>query len=313
MDNLEKFYKACSGGDVGAVEKLIHKVDPSSGDNYALRYCACNNGHLDIVKILMRDPRVDPSALQDIGIGWAIEKDFDDIFYYLIEDKRVNKNNIFVYASEYNRLDILNYLFDRYPIDIPECGSSALDVCMSSDKTASILKRLLELGCNPNYDDNSLLLTACSVGNLEAVQVILDYSEIDPSHPDNKPLTISANNGYYDIVVRLLKDSRVDPSYNNQEALNKACKMGHTNIAMHFLDDDRIDVSMSNYLAIYNSFICESKNHDLFIQMLKHERTDVMDILNVSGIYQGVQFSEAVNDVLFNIRQENIDYIFKQI
>jgi hypothetical protein len=39
-------------------------VDPSAEDNDAIRV-AVKNGHEEIVKILLQDPRVDPSSLDN--------------------------------------------------------------------------------------------------------------------------------------------------------------------------------------------------------------------------------------------------------
>ena len=50
-------------GNVDLVKMFLkdERVDPSAGDNYAIRVSA-ENGHLDVVELLMKDERVDPSA-----------------------------------------------------------------------------------------------------------------------------------------------------------------------------------------------------------------------------------------------------------
>ena len=50
-------------GHLAVVEKLLQdrRVDPSAGNNYAIRY-ASQNGHFLVVKRLLQDARVDPSA-----------------------------------------------------------------------------------------------------------------------------------------------------------------------------------------------------------------------------------------------------------
>ena len=46
--------------NVEAVRLLLNdpRVDPSADDNYAIR-CASENGHVEVVKLLLNDPRVD--------------------------------------------------------------------------------------------------------------------------------------------------------------------------------------------------------------------------------------------------------------
>ena len=57
------FFNACNNGNVEVVKILLkdYGIDPSSNDNIAL-LAACRGGNLKIVDLLLNDPRVDPSA-----------------------------------------------------------------------------------------------------------------------------------------------------------------------------------------------------------------------------------------------------------
>ena len=59
-------------GHVEAVRLLLNdpRVDPSADSNYAIR-CSSNNGHAEVVKLLLDDPRVDPSADNNDAIRCA--------------------------------------------------------------------------------------------------------------------------------------------------------------------------------------------------------------------------------------------------
>lgn len=84
--------KACQGGDVRTVNYLLYnyKLDPSIKTNICVIE-ACINGHLEVVKILLKYPNVDPHDRQNKGYRWAEKKGFTNIIEYL--DNRLFTNN----------------------------------------------------------------------------------------------------------------------------------------------------------------------------------------------------------------------------
>ncbi|EPZ34081.1 hypothetical protein O9G_003161 [Rozella allomycis CSF55] len=65
------------------------QTDPSADGNYAIRLAA-RNGHTEIVKYLLTDPRVDPSANGNYAIQWASSKGHADVVKLLLADSRVD-------------------------------------------------------------------------------------------------------------------------------------------------------------------------------------------------------------------------------
>ena len=63
---------ACENGHIESFKILIkdQRVDPSSEDNLCLRK-ACENGHTKIAKKLLLDHRVDPSAMDNYSIKYS--------------------------------------------------------------------------------------------------------------------------------------------------------------------------------------------------------------------------------------------------
>ena len=59
-------------GQVDVVKLLLHdsRVDPSADNNYAIR-TASFNGHAEVVQLLLQDPRVDPSDRENDAIQFA--------------------------------------------------------------------------------------------------------------------------------------------------------------------------------------------------------------------------------------------------
>ena len=60
---MSEFAHAIIKGDIELVKLLLSdpRVDPSADNNFAIKKAA-ENGHYKIVKLLLNDPRVDPSV-----------------------------------------------------------------------------------------------------------------------------------------------------------------------------------------------------------------------------------------------------------
>jgi hypothetical protein len=77
------------------------RVDPSAADNYAIRM-ASRNGHFLVVQLLLKDPRVDPSADDNYAIRASSENGHASIARLLLSDSRVAKeSNATRMAAEY--------------------------------------------------------------------------------------------------------------------------------------------------------------------------------------------------------------------
>jgi hypothetical protein len=63
-------------------------VDPSTSNNYAIRW-ASYNGHIEVVNRLLEDSRVDPSAENNEAIREASLNGYIEVVNRLLEDPRV--------------------------------------------------------------------------------------------------------------------------------------------------------------------------------------------------------------------------------
>jgi ankyrin repeat protein len=105
--------------------------DPSQKNNKAIRW-ACLTGNVHVVKYLLRDPRVDPSADLNFGLRMASEKGMVSSTYlnnqgYLeivklllkhpLVDPTSHDNLIFTWAVERGHLEIVQELLQDKRID----------------------------------------------------------------------------------------------------------------------------------------------------------------------------------------------------
>jgi len=94
--------------------KLINN-DISDDNNYAIRWASIY-GHFEIVRLLLKDPRVDPSDNNNYAIQWASERGHFEIVKLLLKDSRVdpsdNNNCAIRWASESGHLEIVRLLLE---------------------------------------------------------------------------------------------------------------------------------------------------------------------------------------------------------
>lgn len=81
---------AIFGGHADIVRMLLadHRVDPSADNNFAIRW-ACATGQFDIVKHLLEFPQVDPLACGQEALNTACAFGHDRIVQLLVRDWRV--------------------------------------------------------------------------------------------------------------------------------------------------------------------------------------------------------------------------------
>ena len=114
----DAFFRAILTGKTVVVQRLIDKVDPSIYDGTALT-TACMMGHLDVVKVLLKDSRVDPSVEDNAALKWACwtynykYEDFPTrfrIIEILLSDDRVDPTAMAIEANKYRDRTLFNLL-----------------------------------------------------------------------------------------------------------------------------------------------------------------------------------------------------------
>ena len=101
----QKFFKGCEHGILSWVKDTIKDgVNPTCSENSGI-VIASEEGHIDIVKYLLKNEKVDPSDQNNNAIFFAIDYDRYDVVKLLLSDERVKneliKNNELKYVEEY--------------------------------------------------------------------------------------------------------------------------------------------------------------------------------------------------------------------
>jgi Ankyrin repeats (3 copies) len=115
-----QFILACQVGDTKTVKSLLTKVDPSDNNNKAIRL-ASENGHVEVVCLLLTDQRVDPSDHHNYAIRVACKKNYIDVVRLLLTDPRVDptafRNIVIRRASERGCVEIAKLLMADWRVN----------------------------------------------------------------------------------------------------------------------------------------------------------------------------------------------------
>jgi hypothetical protein len=199
---------AAENGEVEMVRHLLNNIfiDPSANENYAIRL-ASSNGHIEVVKLLLSDERVDPSANGNYAIRWASENGHVKVVRLLLSDERID----------------------------------------------------------PSDDENYAIKWASVNGHVEVVRLLLSDERVDPSANRNFAIRLASKNGHIEVVRLLMSDERVDPSADTNYAIKWASVNGHIEVVRLLLSDEHVDPSASgNYAIQYTSLMDTLKSLDYF-------------------------------------------------
>eukprot|EP00981_Chlorochromonas_danica_P007492 scaffold1757_cov218-Ochromonas_danica.AAC.1 len=197
-------------------------------DDYTPLTIACKNGHVELVTLLLHDPRVNANMTTDDGrtpLHYACRGGHIEVVKMLLLDERVdvNKTNkdgcipLHRACSKGNVEVIRMFLLDER-VDVATAdkdGRTPLHYACRGGHIEVVKMLLLDERVDVNKSDNG--------GHIEVAKMLLLDERVDVNKTDNDgwaSLHIACENGYLEVVKMLLLDGRVD--------VNKADNQGRT-------------------------------------------------------------------------------------
>jgi len=264
------FEKVCMSNCIELAETLF--LDSRFNGSYDVTSCfynACQQGHSEIVKILLRDTRVNLFKVNLFSVividsGWAIaiEKDQDKIVELILKDYRI----------------------DNLPPNFLK-GKLLYDVLRQGCHPKVIRVLLADKRVNPSHASNSAFYSACVSGYVENVKAFLECERFVLNNDHSFILTAAAEKGCADVVELLLKDGRLDPGLESNMALWKSASNGHTATVKFLLADKRVDPSDQLNTVIIAALVCGYV--DIVKLLLTDERIDVSEYSFESVVRNG--------------------------
>ena len=239
---VKDIFTACREGDVETVRKHLaagtdlNQLSPLKRATVVLHTpieLALLHGHLDIVRLLIADRRVNLNRVEPVTeqtlLTTACEQGYIDIVRILLDDPSVDRTIGYplYMAAEAGEVDITRLLI-KDPLVDPNRG--ALEV-------------------------------ACRLGHADIVRILLDDPRVDPNKPDEgkTPLFSACRHFQVNVVRILLDDPRVDPNKPDKNGWTPLMAALHKPVRGDLTDTQRpfqlIDMLMDDKRVEYHKTI----------------------------------------------------------
>jgi hypothetical protein len=165
QDYLEN---ACEEGDVEMVERLLKdsRVDPSLHLNHCFNR-AFNGEHLEVLKLLLADPRVHPQRYHNVLIGPAADGDVEIVKLLLScprVDPSINNDETLKVTILYDQVETMMLLLADPRVD------PAVAITLVHVKTASLLIKHEKFGFEHNEQLYRIYQPRVTAAYLEACE-----------------------------------------------------------------------------------------------------------------------------------------------
>jgi len=263
---------------------------------------AIKEDHKEIVKLLLKDSRVDPTVNDNFVIKELCYRGEIELIDLIKVDPRVKlgQQELAIACNKYGNITVVKKLMNEFNI-IPSVRSLR-NACWSKDN--EIVRLFLK---EPTLEKSKklLFLDACESGNTEIVELLLKV--VDPTLEDNSGLMYACNYNYIDIVKLLLADNRIDPNEYPEdcggsdeyeiyaEPIRLACWVGNIDIVKLLLEDSRVDLSSRHdtleiscrkgYIDIVRLILADSRidpslHNNFALKLAKKENhTEIVNLL----------------------------------
>lgn len=198
---------------------LLTGIDPSL-DNNRIIGKAVQDGYTEVVRLLLKDPRVDPSAQDNYAIQAASDSGYTEIVELLLKDPRVDpssgNNYAVLFASELGYTEIVRLLLQDPRVDPSVDNNSAIGLASLNGHVEVVKLLLQDRRVDPSADNNYAVIIACKQGHEVVVKVLLEDDRVDASDRDNMALNTAFRDKRIDIIKILLKDPKVSNSVTKE-------------------------------------------------------------------------------------------------
>ncbi len=198
----------------GDWKEFYYILNKLASDNlYHALISAINNGNYLAIKVLIENPKVDPST---------------------------KHNEAIIVASEKGKADIVRLLLTDYRVDPSVDDNMAIDISSFYGHTEVVKLLLADHRVDPSANSNKAIRIASEYGRSDVVKILLADSRVDPSARYQESIRIASDKGNIDIMKFLLANNRVDPSVSDNFIIKNASEEGQTEVVKLLLGSNKI-------------------------------------------------------------------------
>jgi hypothetical protein len=306
MDFIELF-NATKNNDIKIVKSFLKNsnYDVAQKDNQIF-IIACFNGHINIVKLLLEDKRIDPNARNSAGLLNAFNLENNELIEVLINHPRVNFSNnnkiinsVLLLACKNADYFKIDKILSNYKFNIDENKNFIINLCEYSS-------------VKPEKDFIKSLNLLLTDGRFTNLNIIHQSIRLLIYNNSNSGIEVFFN---YNTFNNSFNDSFINNSFNNNEILKNSIsdnKLESFKIFYKFLSHKHYFWNISFNESIRSNqknileFLLNNNNNNnflkyyIFIKPFYNEDIDMIKIL-----LKNEQFSFIKEDISFFSKMKN--------
>ncbi|KAJ3308149.1 hypothetical protein HDV04_001724, partial [Boothiomyces sp. JEL0838] len=160
---------ACKSNHIQVVELLLKTLDPSVNNNECIRICA-KYGYIDLVKLLLKDPRVTPT---DTLWRCCINGHYNTVEYLMDYCDPSESNNLAIRQACINgNIDIIKCLLNDSRVDPSDYDNEAIKYASYFGHLKVVEMLLRDPRVNCNAEKGTSLLYAIQNGHSDVVELL---------------------------------------------------------------------------------------------------------------------------------------------
>jgi ankyrin repeat protein len=204
-----------------------------------------------VVKILLENAQIDPAVDNNFAIRWAAGQGYLEIVRLLLRDARVNSlDEALRAAARKGQVNVMRLLLADTRVNPAAMHNLAITQAAESGQLEAVRVLLADKRVDPTDRNDNAFRGAAHFGHPEVVRLLLSDPRVNPTAYNNHAIILAAGAGHHEVVRLLLADERVNPAANNNEAIKRAAQNGHLEVVRLLLADARVNPAADNNFAL---------------------------------------------------------------
>lgn len=272
---------------------------------------ACKFGHVEVLKKLLADPRVDPTVRNNRPLKLACKTGLVELVRLLVDDGRVNisstKYEAFYLACLSGKIELVTFLLDSKTVNTEEIDPSTALRHAINAPSLPLFKFLIERKIFPRTAQASALFLQSIVTYPTYFNVFLPHANIPAYMNDLFHRTVK--NGSLESTELVLKDPNVNPAFWNNKALHMAATNDNLALLELLLADPRVNPSMSYYSQYCFVTACQYGSFRVAKRLLQIPSVVTEQLIPRFPLLLNIAVTESRVEILNLLLDQNIDAV----
>lgn len=236
--NADIWRQSIEQDGVSLVEYYLVKGWNPTNDDFLM---AVEWGADKVVKVLLENTQIDPAVNNNFGIRWAAGQGYSEIVRLLLRDVRVDSlDEALIAAARKGQVEVMRLLLANERVNPAAMDNLAIIEAAETGQLEAVKILLSDERVNPADADDAAIRSAAQGGHTEVVQLLLSDPRVDPAASNNEALKLAAARSRLNVIRLLLADERVNPAVDNNYTLRYALRYGRQDVVDLLKADPRV-------------------------------------------------------------------------